>query len=386
MKKKFYGIIGSLMLLIACMFTIGVYASVTQKHDTEGDISYDPAIQESYLLKDWQNKLTNTGVDLSTLTSITFTQQKQDIPIGTIPISIGAKDKTGTTQFDQNANCYDISAYIKNTSLVFYSPKIIYAPEDCSYLFSNTASNKLSNLATLSLKNFDTSNTTKLDSIFKNCSNISTLDLSSLAINVGATTTDFFGGCTNLKTIQTPKTTGAAITLPTLTNKSFYKVSNLTSQTSISVSSSSFVLKVGALVTANPNGGTISNLNGWKSATNPTKVVLWDNNAIGTLPDATKTGHAIDGWYTSETAGTKVTSLTTFNQNSTIFAHWNANACAITYKLNGGTNASGNPTSYNYSESSQTISVNAPTKVGYDFAGWTVTNGSISGTTLTINA
>lgn len=53
MKKKFYGIIGSLMLLIACMFTIGVYASVTQKHDTEGDISYDPAIQESYLLKDW---------------------------------------------------------------------------------------------------------------------------------------------------------------------------------------------------------------------------------------------------------------------------------------------------------------------------------------------
>ena len=386
MKKKFYGIIGSLMLLIACMFTIGVYASVTQKHDTEGDISYDPAIQESYLLKDWQNKLTNTGVDLSTLTSITFTQQKQDIPIGTIPISIGAKDKTGTTQFDQNANCYDISAYIKNTSLVFYSPKIIYAPEDCSYLFSNTASNKLSNLATLSLKNFDTSNTTKLDSIFKNCSNISTLDLSSLAINVGATTTDFFGGCTNLKTIQTPKTTGAAITLPTLTNKSFYKVSNLTSQTSISVSSSSFVLKVGALVTANPNGGTISNLNGWKNATNPTKVVLWDNNAIGTLPDATKTGHAIDGWYTSETAGTKVTSLTTFNQNSTIFAHWNANACAITYKLNGGTNASGNPTSYNYSESSQTIPVNAPTKVGYDFAGWTVTNGSISGTTLTINA
>ena len=386
MKKKFYGIIGSLMLLIACMFTIGVYASVTQKHDTEGNISYDPAIQESYLLKDWQNKLTNTGVDLSTLTSITFTQQKQDIPIGTIPISIGAKDKTGTTQFDQNANCYDISAYIKNTSLVFYSPKIIYAPEDCSYLFSNNASNKLSNLATLSLKNFDTSNTTKLDSIFKNCSNISTLDLSSLAINVGATTTDFFGGCTNLKTIQTPKTTNVAITLPTLTNKSFYKVSNLTSQTSISVSSSSFVLKVGALVTANPNGGTISNLNGWKNATNPTKVVLWDNNAIGTLPDATKTGHAIDGWYTSETAGTKVTPLTTFNQNSTIFAHWNANACAITYKLNGGTNASGNPTSYNYSESSQTISVNAPTKVGYDFAGWTVTNGSISGTTLTINA
>ena len=387
MKKKFYGIIGSLMFLIVCMFTIGVYASVTQKHDTEGDISYDPAIQESYLLKDWQNKLTNTGVDLSTLTSITFTQQKQDIPIGTIPISIGAKDKTGTTQFDQNANCYDISAYIKNTSLVFYSPKIIYAPEDCSYLFSNTASNKLSNLATLSLKNFDTSNTTKLDSIFKNCSNISTLDLSSLAINVGATTTDFFGGCTNLKTIQTPKTTNVAIALPTLTNKSFYKVSDLTSQTQISTSSSSFVLKVGALVTANPNGGTISNLNGWKSATNPTKVVLWDNNAIGTLPDATKTGHAIDGWYTSETAGTKVTSLTTFNQNSTIFAHWNANACAITYKLNGGTNASGNPTSYNYSESSQTISsVNAPTKVGYDFAGWTVTNGSISGTTLTINA
>ena len=223
MKKKFYGIIGSLMFLIVCMFTIGVYASVTQKHDTEGDISYDPAIQESYLLKDWQNKLTNTGVDLSTLTSITFTQQKQDIPIGTIPISIGAKDKTGTTQFDQNANCYDISAYIKNTSLVFYSPKIIYAPEDCSYLFSNTASNKLSNLATLSLKNFDTSNTTKLDSIFKNCSNISTLDLSSLAINVGATTTDFFGGCTNLKTIQTPKTTGAAITLPTLTINLFTK-------------------------------------------------------------------------------------------------------------------------------------------------------------------
>ena len=54
----------------------------------------------------------------------------------------------------------------------------------------------------------------------------------------------------------------------------------------------------------------------------------------------------------------------------------------ISYNLNGGTNSSLNPSSY--TENSDTITLQAPTKAGYTFIGWTGANGSFPATSVTI--
>ena len=52
----------------------------------------------------------------------------------------------------------------------------------------------------------------------------------------------------------------------------------------------------------------------------------------------------------------------------TMFVRWIKTAFNISYVLNGGTNASGNPTSYYYDSS--LISISNPSRTGYTFAGW----------------
>ncbi len=47
-----------------------------------------------------------------------------------------------------------------------------------------------------------------------------------------------------------------------------------------------------------------------------------ENTAIGTLPTIEKENYIFDGWYTSETGGTKVSSSTTAAGNVTYHAHW----------------------------------------------------------------
>jgi hypothetical protein len=60
------------------------------------------------------------------------------------------------------------------------------------------------------------------------------------------------------------------------------------------------------------------------------------------------------------------------------------NTNAINYNLNGGTNNSNNPSSYKITQ--LPITLQSPTKQGYDFAGWTGSNGSSANTSVTIGA
>ena len=47
------------------------------------------------------------------------------------------------------------------------------------------------------------------------------------------------------------------------------------------------------------------------------------NTKIGTLPTSTRTGYALDGWYTLPIGGTKITSDTRVpSTNTTYYAHW----------------------------------------------------------------
>ncbi|MEG1461446.1 MAG: S-layer homology domain-containing protein, partial [Oscillospiraceae bacterium] len=47
---------------------------------------------------------------------------------------------------------------------------------------------------------------------------------------------------------------------------------------------------------------------------------------LSSLPTPTRDGHTFDGWFTAASDGTKVTKETTFDKNTTIYAHWTASS------------------------------------------------------------
>ena len=105
------------------------------------------------------------------------------------------------------------------------------------------------------------------------------------------------------------------------------------------------------------------------------------NGAI-TLPSApTKSGYTFKGWYDAASGGNKITSPYTPTKAITLYAQWTAEGYSITYTLNGGT-VSGNPTSY--TADTATFTLKNPTKNGYDFAGWTGSNGTTPQTSVSI--
>ncbi len=111
-------------------------------------------------------------------------------------------------------------------------------------------------------------------------------------------------------------------------------------------------------VTYNANGGIVSTssntvnctFKNWNTAQNgsgtayssgasytansgATLYAQWTNPTYGTLPTPTRTGYNFDGWYTSASGGTKVTSSSTVSSNTTLYAHWNKIAEENIYNL-----------------------------------------------------
>ena len=107
------------------------------------------------------------------------------------------------------------------------------------------------------------------------------------------------------------------------------------------------------------------------------------------LPENTfaKIGYNFAGWNTEKNgSGTdyeaklNVKNLTAENGATvTLYAKWKAIDYSITYELDGGTNADGNPASYTIEDS---ITLKNPTKDGYLFGGWYETE-DFSGTAVT---
>ena len=97
----------------------------------------------------------------------------------------------------------------------------------------------------------------------------------------------------------------------------------------------------------------------------------------------TRNGYNFAGW-TGSNGSTKQTSVsipkgTTGNKSYT--ANWTAVNYTISYTLNGGS-VSGNPTSYNIETA--TFALKNPTRYGYNFTGWTGSNGSTAQTSVSI--
>ena len=127
-------------------------------------------------------------------------------------------------------------------------------------------------------------------------------------------------------------------------------------------------------VTFNANGGSTSTAS---------KIVTY-GSTYGTLPTPTRTGYTFDGWYTSSSGGTKITSSTnvTITANQTLYAQWTANNYTVTFNANGGSTSTASK-SVIYGSTYGTLPT--PTRTGYTFNGWYTASNSGTKVTSTTN-
>lgn len=109
----------------------------------------------------------------------------------------------------------------------------------------------------------------------------------------------------------------------------------------------------------NANGGSVQEQ----------ERIAYSGASIGTLPTATRTGYTFDGWYTAASGGTQVTASSTFISSSsvTVYAHWSAIPCTVSFNGNGGTAST---TSKSVSYDSTYGNLATASRTGYTFAGW----------------
>lgn len=120
-------------------------------------------------------------------------------------------------------------------------------------------------------------------------------------------------------------------------------------------------------VTFNLNGGSMDRTQ---------MQVAYDDVAM--LPIPQKSGYTFGCWYYE---GKKVEDgIWKIPKDCTLDARWNLITYNITYDLNGGTNAQGNPSTYSAFDE---FTLQEPTKLGYTFVGWN--SDSLSSTTKTVS-
>ena len=113
-------------------------------------------------------------------------------------------------------------------------------------------------------------------------------------------------------------------------------------------------------ITYNLEGGT-------NNGSNPATYNIGTSTITFLAP--TKTGYTFEGWFSEAEFTNEITEITLGSTGDvTLFAQWTINSYNITYNLDGGTNNGSNPVTYNIGTS--TITLLAPTKTGYTFAGW----------------
>ncbi|HCC51802.1 MAG TPA: hypothetical protein DEQ30_06890, partial [Porphyromonadaceae bacterium] len=104
------------------------------------------------------------------------------------------------------------------------------------------------------------------------------------------------------------------------------------------------------------------------------------------LTDASRTGYNFLGWTGSNSASPQknVSIATGTTGNLAYEANWQKITYTITYDGDGGTVPSSNPAAYDIESAAITLA--EPSRLGYDFQGWTGSNGSIPQKTVTIPA
>ncbi|MBQ3151522.1 MAG: InlB B-repeat-containing protein [Clostridia bacterium] len=117
------------------------------------------------------------------------------------------------------------------------------------------------------------------------------------------------------------------LTLRSTTPSKSYTVSYNANGGSVSSSSKTVNCTFKNWNTSSSGSGTTYYPGGsYTSNSNTTLYAQWTNPTYGTLPTPTRSGYTFNGWYTSSTGGTKITSSSTVTGNTTIYAHWTQDA------------------------------------------------------------
>ncbi len=99
-----------------------------------------------------------------------------------------------------------------------------------------------------------------------------------------------------------------------------------------------------------------------------TNRFLYAGEEFGELPEATRTGHTFNGWFTAATEGDGVTALSTMGDaDATVYAQWTINQYTIMFDSNGGSDVAAITNDYG----SAVTAPADPAKTGYTFSGWT---------------
>ncbi len=147
------------------------------------------------------------------------------------------------------------------------------------------------------------------------------------------------------------------------------------------------------VLTANAAEGTIPATSGWTLGSGnktATKSVNY-GSTYGTLPTPTRTNYVFDGWYTSSSGGSVVTSSSTMGTSDTsIHAHWTLIAHTLTISAGSNSAITVNRTSSNYGGATGALSNGATIytgdvlKITYSAStGYSVGTHTVNGSTFT---
>ncbi|MGN1212679.1 MAG: BspA family leucine-rich repeat surface protein, partial [Christensenellales bacterium] len=248
-------------------------------------------------------------------------------------------------------------------------------------------------LTKFNVSNFSTGQVTDMEYMFFDCSDLTELDISSFTIGSSTIVTDMLTGMTSLKTFVAPGSLGKALVLP---NSNFVDtslaVNAMVFTDTVSATDDGKTFKVGYVLTTNANGGTLSaDASGdWTVADDnltATKTILWDEE-IGNWPTPTQTDCTLAGWNEEQDGtGTTYTAESKISSETTLYAQWQAVNYTITIDANGGSYGGGTSNTTITKANGYTYTLEAPTRAGYSFAGWTLSGGgSLNGTTYTFGA
>lgn len=158
-------------------------------------------------------------------------------------------------------------------------------------------------------------------------------------------------------------------------------VKNLTSENNGNVKLYAQWNPVQTFIKFDPNGGKGSMIDQTTYYENNTKLIpceftkeYYDFVGWNTKADGSGTSYADEAEFISDN-GEKDSTVT-------LYAQWKLTNYNIEYDLGGGTLSKANPTTYTYETDSFTL--NNPTKIGYNFIGWTGSNGDTPEKNVTV--
>jgi len=113
-------------------------------------------------------------------------------------------------------------------------------------------------------------------------------------------------------------------------------------------------------------------------------ITIEEGKTLELPSNPTRTGYTFDTWYLEESLATPFTNFV-ISESITVYAKWTINTYTITFNTDGGTAITNASVNYNQTLTQPT----APTKTGYQFAGWFTdankTNAFVSTTPITQN-